>query len=117
MQIVLTLFLGVVITYFFSVIGFFFFNASFFVDHDSGQFSQNMCANMFMCFINLINYGFRLGGGVGDIMNPATFNDKNYYYTQIVYSNIFFWLINVIFLNIIFGIIIDTFAGNDSKFS
>lgn len=66
---------------------------------------------MFMCFMNSINYGFRLGGGIGDFMVRPTFENRRYFYTQIVYMNVFYWIINVIFLNIIFGIIIDTFAG------
>lgn len=32
------------------------------------------------------------------------------YYVHFIYSILFFWFINIIFLNIIFGIIIDTFA-------
>ena len=52
-----------------------------------------------------------MGGGIGDaLLKPELTTNSNEYYTRIAYDLMFFVLINVIFMNIIFGIIIDTFA-------
>ena len=42
-------------------------------------------------------------------MNNATFGDTHYY-TRYVYDFFFFMLLNIILMNIFFGIIIDSFA-------
>ena len=54
-------------------------------------------------------YGIRSGGGVGDALNNAAFGDTHYY-TRYVYDFFFFMLLNIILMNIFFGIIIDSFA-------
>ena len=43
---------------------------------------------------------------------PESFNPNNrkFYYARLVFEITFFLIINVVLLNIIFGIIIDTFA-------
>jgi len=51
----------------------------------------------------------RSGGGIGDQFN--TIGPKvEHFYESIVFSMLFFFLINIIFMNVIFGIIIDTFS-------
>ena len=59
----------------------------------------------------LIHYGLRAGGGIGDALQPPPFyTDLTYYSERFFFDVSFFLMINIIWLNIIFGIIIDTFA-------
>lgn len=59
----------------------------------------------------MIHQGLRAGGGVGDALeSPPAHSDLGYYASRVVYDVSFFIIINIIWLNIIFGIIIDTFA-------
>jgi hypothetical protein len=51
-----------------------------------------------------------LGGGVGDALTPQSYEKKTEYYLRIVFDLSFFLIVVIILLNIIFGIIIDTFA-------
>ena len=57
--------------------------------------------------------GLRNGGGISETMRIMSYESKNLgrYYVRLVYDLSFFSLITIIFLNIIFGIIIDTFGG------
>ncbi len=60
-----------------------------------------------------MNFGLRAGGGIGDSLpSNSYFNDsKEAYYLRAVNDLSFFLIIIVMFFNIIFGIIIDTFAS------
>lgn len=62
--------------------------------------------------MNTVNLGLRNGGGIGDSLKITMYNDnKSDYLPKVVLVNIlFFLIINLVFLNIIFGIIIDTFG-------
>ncbi len=54
----------------------------------------------------------RNGGGIGDFIAPMSYSKENatYYAIRFFYDLTFFALVNIVFLNIIFGIIVDTFA-------
>ena len=60
----------------------------------------------------LIDYGLRNGGGISESMRMMSFNSDNLarYFVRFVYDISYFAVITVVFLNIIFGIIIDTFG-------
>jgi len=61
-----------------------------------------------------LNYGVRTDGGIARWLVPVKFYDKNrsirHYIGRYFYEVLFFIFINLTLLNIIFGIIIDTFA-------
>ena len=55
--------------------------------------------------------GLRSGGGIGDALLFANLReDQQDYYTRVVFDLVFFIVITIILLNVVFGIIIDTFA-------
>jgi hypothetical protein len=58
-------------------------------------------------FIKIIDFK-----GLSGILNREAYNDNNklYFYGQIITELTFFVFVNVVLLNLIFGIIIDTFA-------
>lgn len=64
------------------------------------------------CFMSTINYGLRMGGGMGEFLPTQSFveSNKEGFYFRIVFDVSFFLIVNITLLNIIFGIIIDTFA-------
>lgn len=69
---------------------------------------QMDCSKLYNCFLYIWNYGLRMGGGIGEYMK--VFNPQQNFYHYTIYEIIFFLLINIMFLNVIFGIIIDTFS-------
>lgn len=94
---------------------------TFFPDHyfnDDIQFNDqesgdNICRTLFHCYVEMLNFGLRNGGGIGDAFpSNSWFNDsKEVYFLRILNDLSFFMIIILLFFNIIFGIIIDTFAG------
>ena len=55
-----------------------------------------------------MNWGLRNGGGIADSMTVEPKGSR--FYAKNMYDVTFFMIVNVIALNIIFGIIIDTFS-------
>jgi len=62
------------------------------------------CDKLYLCWTSAIN-GVRLGGGLGDVMNQATLNDRDYWWRWF-FDLSFFVFVIIILLNIIFGKII-----------
>jgi hypothetical protein len=52
----------------------------------------------------------RLHGGIGDVMHMPLYSDRAKYFIKFFYSFLFFILIIIVLLELLFGIIIDTFA-------
>lgn len=94
---------------------------TFFYDHyfhDDIQFNDNesgdnICRSLFHCYVQTLNFGLRNGGGIGDLLpTNSWFNEsKEVFFIRAVNDLSFFIIIILLFFNIIFGIIIDTFAG------
>ncbi len=53
--------------------------------------------------------GLRNGGGIGDAFDGPDI-DENFYWDFWAFTLIFFVIINILFINIVFGIILDTFG-------
>jgi hypothetical protein len=100
-QLILTLILAVFIIFAYSVL-----LGNNLSDHLSS--SSTACNNLVNCFFYTVNLGLRNGGGIGDSMNTVDLSKKMSERT--IFDTTFFMLINVISLNIVFGIIIDTFS-------
>jgi len=66
------------------------------------------CDSLINCLIATLTFGMRMGGGIGEHLG---FNEKSTNSApRVIYDMLFFVLVLIILLNIIFGIIIDTFA-------
>ena len=70
-----------------------------------------MCSNAIECWTNMINYGVRSGGGIGDILPKVSFYQSGEYFASQFFFNVFFHIVIVLVLgNIFLGVIVDTFA-------
>ena len=97
-QLILTMWLEVILIYLFTIISFVTYSQYYITDNNL------YCGDLWNCFFSTLQMGIRNGG---DFMDLAM--DENYW-TRMLYD-MMFWLINIIILmNVIFGIIIDTFA-------
>ena len=52
----------------------------------------------------------RIENGIGNIIPMVSYSNRNIYYSKFFYVMIFYFLIIVMLLNMIFGIIIDSFS-------
>uniref|UniRef100_A0A3B4V3P5 Inositol 1,4,5-trisphosphate receptor n=1 Tax=Seriola dumerili TaxID=41447 RepID=A0A3B4V3P5_SERDU len=143
-SIILTAVLAIFLVYFFSIIGFLFLKDDFRmeVDRKRDLLSNNgvtetcmkdscplptpnsvpeedngmerVCDTLLMCIITVLNQGLRNGGGVGDILRRPS-QKEPLFAARVVYDLLFFFIVIIIVLNLIFGVIIDTFADLRSE--
>ena len=107
----MTILLGVVLEYVYASVGYFYLVDSFY-NSDFGPSGENQCMNVFQCFMTMFSLGPRSSGGIGDMMRRESYEQGNrkYYYVRFFFDVTCFLVINIIIMNIIFGIIIDTFS-------
>ncbi|XP_041439755.1 inositol 1,4,5-trisphosphate receptor type 3 isoform X2 [Xenopus laevis] len=75
---------------------------------------ERACDTLLMCIITVLNHGLRNGGGVGDVLRKPS-KDEALFPARIVYDMLFYFIVIIIVLNLIFGVIIDTFADLRSE--
>jgi hypothetical protein len=81
-------------------------------DEFSDEFEDHSvrpCDSLILCFVYTINLGLRNGGGIGDSLKFPDHNNSNFALITLIEIS-FFILINIVMLNIIFGLIIDAFS-------
>uniref|UniRef100_A0A669QCL7 Inositol 1,4,5-trisphosphate receptor n=1 Tax=Phasianus colchicus TaxID=9054 RepID=A0A669QCL7_PHACC len=141
-SIILTAVLALILVYLFSIIGFLFLKDDFIMEVDreklnlrvrggrnSGQGRgspsgtcvpeeedgiERTCDTLLMCIVTVLNQGLRNGGGVGDVLRKPS-KDEPLFAARVVYDLLFYFIVIIIVLNLIFGVIIDTFADLRSE--
>uniref|UniRef100_A0A8D0EEI2 Inositol 1,4,5-trisphosphate receptor n=1 Tax=Salvator merianae TaxID=96440 RepID=A0A8D0EEI2_SALMN len=143
-SILLTALLALILVYLFSIVGFLFLKDDFILEVDplptSHFISPNLtsicglllpinncflnnftednteraCDTLLMCIVTVLNHGLRNGGGVGDILRKPS-KDESLFPARVIYDLLFFFIVIIIVLNLIFGVIIDTFADLRSE--
>uniref|UniRef100_A0A8C2A6Q2 Inositol 1,4,5-trisphosphate receptor n=1 Tax=Cyprinus carpio TaxID=7962 RepID=A0A8C2A6Q2_CYPCA len=141
-SIVLTAVLGLILVYLFSIVGYMFFKDDFILEVNrisngtlGNTFTQTYqsksqsnvynfyvfiddveraCDSLWMCMITVLSHGLRSGGGVGDVLRKPS-KEEHLFAARVVYDLLFFFLVIIIVLNLIFGVIIDTFADLRSE--
>ncbi|XP_076363094.1 inositol 1,4,5,-trisphosphate receptor isoform X2 [Tachypleus tridentatus] len=75
---------------------------------------ERACDYLIMCIVTTLNQGLRNGGGIGDVLRTPSAVEP-LFAARVVYDMLFFFIVIVIVLNLIFGVIIDTFADLRSE--
>ena len=75
---------------------------------------ERACDSLIMCIITTLNQGLRNGGGIGDVLRSPSAAEP-LYVARVIYDLLFFFVVIIIILNLIFGVIIDTFADLRSE--
>ena len=88
-----------------------FWNSSF------GEAGENQCTSVFHCFLTILSLGPRSSGSIGDMLVRESYKSENKvkWYVRWIFDVSIFVIVNVTLMNIIFGIIIDTFAALRDK--
>ena len=80
---------------------------------DDGN-KERACDTLLLCLITTMNQGLRNGGGIGDVLRPPSMHES-FFFPRVIYDMLFFFIVIIIVLNLIFGVIIDTFADLRSE--
>ncbi|KAM6930006.1 inositol 1,4,5-trisphosphate-gated calcium channel ITPR3 [Lycodopsis pacificus] len=84
------------------------------LEDDDEPSSERACDTLLMCIVTVLNHGLRNGGGVGDVLRKPSKNEP-LFAARVVYDLLFYFIVIIIVLNLIFGVIIDTFADLRSE--
>ncbi|KAK2589036.1 hypothetical protein KPH14_001879 [Odynerus spinipes] len=79
-----------------------------------GELKERACDSLVMCIVTTLNQGLRNGGGIGDVLRAPS-STEPLFVARVVYDLLFFFIVIIIVLNLIFGVIIDTFADLRSE--
>lgn len=107
-SILLTTVFALIVIYMFSIVGYLFLQDDFVIDTDRAE-GERSCDSMLACIVTTLDHGLRNGGGIGDVLRPKSQAEATYAF-RVVYDLLFFFMVIIIVLNLIFGVIIDTFA-------
>uniref|UniRef100_A0A8C2UDR8 Inositol 1,4,5-trisphosphate receptor n=1 Tax=Coturnix japonica TaxID=93934 RepID=A0A8C2UDR8_COTJA len=144
-SIILTAVLALILVYLFSIVGYLFFKDDFILEVDklpnetllpgwyvckagssencssivpSDQMEEenkeHTCETLLMCIVTVLSHGLRSGGGVGDVLRKPS-KEEPLFAARVIYDLLFFFMVIIIVLNLIFGVIIDTFADLRSE--
>uniref|UniRef100_A0A8C2AQY9 Inositol 1,4,5-trisphosphate receptor n=1 Tax=Cyprinus carpio TaxID=7962 RepID=A0A8C2AQY9_CYPCA len=133
-SIFLTAVLAIILVYLFSIVGFLFFKDDFLMEVDrlpalskhevcmgspsleeeNEDGTERVCDTLLMCIITVLNHGLRNGGGIADVLRKLS-KEEPMFPARVVYDLLFFFIVIIIVLNLIFGVIIDTFADLRSE--
>ena len=115
---VLTFILFIVFVYFFSVVGFAFLRDHFMLVQDSiaiGTTSTRLvipeCTSLVECLITTVSNGLKHDGGIGSYLVPVVPTSKAVWRVRVLFDMLFTILVITVLLNIVFGIIIDTYVS------
>ncbi len=75
---------------------------------------MNYCHTLTSCFVSTVYNGIRAGGGIGEALGHIS-QTNEHYWLRLTFDLTFFIFVIICLLNIIFGIIIDTFADLRDK--
>lgn len=79
-----------------------------------GETKERACDSLIMCIVTTLNQGLRNGGGIGDVLRAPS-SSEPLFVARVIYDLLFFFIVIIIVLNLIFGVIIDTFADLRSE--
>ena len=102
-QLLFTLFMVLILIYIYSVFADIFFQ---------GNLAPGFRTSLIHCYFAMLNTGFTNGMGIGGMLEPEQLTQDNAprYFGYVLIDLLFFISVNCISLNLVFGIIVDTFG-------
>ena len=96
------------VMYAYSNISFYYLSEFLFTTVDGKPY--NLCRTLISCWTLTLDFGLRRHSGYGEIIPLASYkHEKALYITKMIYEVSYYIVVIVIIMNVIFGILIDTF--------
>ncbi|KAF7262478.1 hypothetical protein EG68_00315 [Paragonimus skrjabini miyazakii] len=71
---------------------------------------ERHCDSLRMCILTTLHEGLRNGGGIADVLRRPSIQEADFLF-RTIYDLSFFVIVIIIVLNLVFGVIVDTFAA------
>ncbi|KAJ0403735.1 hypothetical protein P43SY_003040 [Pythium insidiosum] len=111
----LTIVLYLVVVYVFAIIGFFFFREDFTPGGLTAAQREGrapyQCQRLLQCFLVSLDQGFKSDGGLGGYLRQRQLGESTDSYLRLAFDQLYNFILIIMLLNIVFGVIIDTFAS------
>jgi hypothetical protein len=120
-QLLVVLIFMYLIVYLFSWFAFYYFPELFEFDNLLNVITDNteqekLCSSMIQCYLTMLSYGVRSGGGIGDVLPKLSYKvNPGYFVAGFFFVVLFHIFVIWIMINLFFGIIVDTFAALREK--
>lgn len=110
-QVIFATFFGLLVINIYVFSAFNFWQPDFYMD-DVGLDGESTCSSMVHCFLTVFSLGPRSSGSIGDTMTRVSYrgDEISHYYLRWLTDMGIFYMLNIIIMNLIFGVIISTFA-------
>ncbi|KAG7386160.1 hypothetical protein PHYPSEUDO_000592 [Phytophthora pseudosyringae] len=112
-----TTLLYLIVVYVFAVVGFFFFREDYTPKEDDLSPAQKegrapyTCQRLFQCFLVSLDQGLKSDGGLGSYLRQIPLGTSAHSYGRLAFDVLYNIFLVVLLLNLVFGVIIDTFAS------
>jgi hypothetical protein len=110
-----TTLLYLIVVYVFAVVGFFFFREDYTPDELTEAQREGRapytCQRLFQCFLVSLDQGLKSDGGLGGFLRQLPLGASAHSYGRLAFDVMYNILLVVLLLNLVFGVIIDTFAS------
>ena len=124
-QLVMVLIFMYLIVYLFAWFAFYYFPELFEFEgllkvgskqYETVEGGEKLCSSIIQCYLTILSYGVRSGGGIGDVLPKVSYkNNPGYFFAEFFFVVLFHILVTWIMINLFFGIIVDTFAALREK--
>ena len=110
------LLLTYLIVYLFSWLAYFYFADDFVYDdiweiNTGNLIYESYCYSALQCYMLVVDFGIRSGGGIADVIHKSSFKtNQKYYISRFFLDMSFHLLIVLILMNIFLGVIVDAFG-------
>ena len=110
-QIIAMLAFLVIFIHIFSSVAYYHMNVEYTITSEHTENKPiNACSSLLACEALFFNYGVRIGGGIGSVLNGKAPSSGKYYWLRLLTDNVFFIVISLLIVQMFSGIIIETFG-------
>lgn len=103
-------FFGLLIILLYTIITYNFFRDDFVIDMDDGSNYRPCLRTLWECYVAHVNYGLRDGGGIGERIRDIRLDSSIWNVLAVLYILSFFLVVNLLILQLVYCIIVDSFA-------
>ena len=120
-QLLMVLIFMYLIVYLFTWFAFYYFSEWFEFSgllnvKDNSLEEEQLCSSMIQCYLTMLSYGVRSGGGIGDVLPKLSYKESPTFFIAGFFFVVLFHIFVIwIMINLFFGIIVDTFAALREK--
>lgn len=109
-SILMTGFLGLIIILLYTIIVYLFYGEDFVIDLEDDSTYKPCLGTLWECYVAHVNYGLRDGGGIGERIRDIRLDLSTLNIVRIMFIISFFLVVNLLILQLVYCIIVDSFA-------